>query len=196
MKKFLTSVALASALTTSSAMAEESGLFLGANMAYGAATPAGGSGNFTGFRYGILAGFKQFYDSQIGVVGLRYYGTLDTGTKYTKGKNNPQIQTRNIYGNVDVLYNFAQDADLEYGAFLGVGLGYVSHTIKEKGIGNSEPNGFDLALNLGLRALSFRHHSLEFYTKMGFLNQEATAAGVTAKVKQPYQVGFRYIYSF
>ena len=196
MKKILTGAIFASLLLANSLKAEETGIFIGANMAYGAATPAGGNGNFTGFRYGVLAGFKQFYDSQIGIVGLRYYGTLDLGTKYTKGNNNPQVQTRNLYGNVDMLYNFTQDADLEYGAFAGLALGYVSHSIKQKAVGDSEPNGFDLAVNLGLRAHSFNNHSIEFYSRIGLLNQEATAAGVTAKVKQPYQIGFRYIYSF
>ena len=46
MKKILTSVALASALFTSSILAEESGAFVGGNFAYATATPSGYGSNF------------------------------------------------------------------------------------------------------------------------------------------------------
>ncbi|TQR28189.1 outer membrane beta-barrel protein [Campylobacter sp. MIT 97-5078] len=192
MKKIFTSVAVASALLASAAVAEDSGAFVGANVAYGAAKPNSG-GSHTGFRYGIIAGYKDFFNADFGV---RYYGTFDLGTKYTKGSNNPQIETMNLYVNADALYNFAQEGDLEYGVFGGVGLGYVSHEVKNKRRGNDKPDGFDVALNLGLRTTYNYVHGFELFTRFGLLNQEATANGITSKVKQPYQVGLRYTFSF
>lgn len=195
MKKVLTSVVLASALMASSALAEESGALLGFNVGYGAASPSGvpTTGNYTGFRYGILGGYKEILSSNI---GMRYYATLDFGTKYSKGDGNPDIKTINFYLNGDALFNFALDNSMEYGAFIGLAVGYINHTISGGGIGDSKPDGFDLGINLGLRAQSYANHSLEIYSRFGLLNQEVTAAGYTFKVSQPYQVGVRYIYSF
>lgn len=194
MKKILTSAVVASALMMSASFAEESGAFAGLNVGYGAAKPTGlnTGGNYTGFRYGLIAGYKEILSSNI---GMRYYATLDFGTDYSKGDGNPDISTINFYLNGDALFNFAQDNSMEYGAFLGLALGYINHTISDN-IGESKPDGFDLGINLGLRAQSYSNHSLELYSRFGLLNQEATAAGLTHKVTQPYQVGVRYIYSF
>lgn len=195
MKKVLTSVALASALMTNAAVAEESGALLGFNVGYGAAKPTGAGigGTYTGFRYGFLGGYKEILSSNI---GMRYYATLDFGTKYSKGDGNPDIKTINFYLNGDALFNFALDNSMEYGAFIGLALGYINHTISGGGLGESKPNGFDLGINLGLRAQSYANHSLEIYSRFGLLNQDVTAMGYTFKVSQPYQVGVRYIYSF
>lgn len=199
MKKILTSAVVASALMMSTSFAEESGAFAGLNVGYGAAKPTGlhTGGNYTGFRYGLIAGYKEILSSNI---GMRYYATLDFGTDYSKGDGNPDISTINFYLNGDALFNFAQDNSMEYGAFLGLALGYINHTISggtaPYNVGKSKPDGFDLGINLGLRAQSYSNHSLELYSRFGLLNQEATAAGFTYKVTQPYQVGVRYIYSF
>ena len=195
MKKVMTSVALAGVLATSSLVAEESGFFAGLNLGYGVASPTGSSvsgGSYGGFRYGILGGYKEILSSN---MGMRYYATLDFGTRYTKGESNPDISSVNFYINGDALLNFGQDNTMEYGAFVGLALGYLNHTIHAS-IGNSKPNGFDLGINVGFRAQSYNHHSLEIYGRFGMLDQEATAAGFTYKVSQPWQAGFRYIYSF
>lgn len=195
MKKVFTSVVLASTLMTSSIIAEESGAFFGLNVGYGAAKPTGTptGGSYTGFRYGLIGGYKEALSSNI---GMRYYATLDFGTKYSKGDGNPDIKTTNFYLNGDALFNFAQDNSMEYGAFLGLALGYINHTISGSGVGKSKPDGFDLGINLGLRVQTYSNQGLELYSRFGLLNQEATAAGYTFKVSQPYQVGVRYIYTF
>ena len=196
MKKIMTSVALASILATSSLVAEESGFFAGLNVGYGAATPSGtgvSGGSYTGFRYGLLGGYKEILSSNI---GMRYYATLDFGTKYSNGSNNPDISTINLYANGDALFNFAQDNAMEYGAFVGLALGYINHRISGGGLGESKPDGFDLGVNVGLRVQSFNHHGLEIYSRFGLLNQDVTAAGYTYEVSQPWQVGIRYLYTF
>ena len=204
MKKTLTSVALAAAMATSSLVAEDSGFFGGVNLGYGAAKPSGTNtknsisivgDNYTGFRYGLLGGYKEILSSN---VGMRYYATLDFGGNYTNGSGNgkPEVRTINLYANGDALFNFAHDDAMEYGAFVGLALGYVHHKISGGGVDNTKLNGFDLGVNVGLRAQSFNHHSLEIYSRFGLLNQDTTASGDTYKVSQPYQVGVRYIYSF
>lgn len=197
MKKLTTSVALASALLASTALAENSGVFLGANVGYGAAklSAAGASSSsYTGFRYGILGGYKEVLSDR---MGMRYYATLDYGTKYTRGSGNPDITSLNIYANGDALFNFAQDDTMEYGAFVGIALGYNHHTVSGYGgYGESKPDGFDLGINLGLRAQSAANHGLEIYSRFGLLDQDVTALGTTIEVSQPYQFGVRYIYSF
>lgn len=201
MKKLTTSVALASALLASTALAENSGAFLGVNVGYGAAKPSGdghySKSNYTGFRYGILGGYKEVLSDR---MGMRYYATLDYGTKYSNGSGNPDITSLNIYANGDVLFNFAQDDTMEYGAFVGIALGYIQHNISSytynnASYGTTKPKGFDLGINLGLRAQSAANHGVEIYSRFGLLDQEVTASG-TYEVSQPYQVGVRYIYSF
>ena len=74
--------------------------------------------------------------------------------------------------------------------------------------------GFDFAINFGLRTNIAKHHSIELYSRFSFVklkgehiyeklkNDEATnisnydRASTTIKVKQPYAVGLRYVFSF
>lgn len=195
MKKITTSVALASLLATSSLVAEESGFFGGVNLGYGVARPSGAGipgGSYGGFRYGLIGGYKEILSSN---MGMRYYATLDFGTRYSKGNDSPDISTFNIYANGDALLNFGQDNTMEYGAFIGLALGYANHIVYANP-GKSKPSGLDLAINLGVRAQSYNHHGLELYSRFGMFDQEVTAAGYTVKSSQPWQVGFRYLYTF
>ena len=77
------------------------------------------------FRYGIVAGYKQFFTESF---GLRYYGVFDYGTE-SKHKVAPspnmnatepaammfnftetaKLSTLNFSANVDALYNFVQN---------------------------------------------------------------------------------------
>lgn len=200
MKKFLISTTLAATLCAtlvSTASAEDSGVFVGANLGFGAARPdvAGySSGSYTGFRIGILGGYKEIISS---TIGLRGYATLELPvTKYTDGGSRPKVSSTNFYINGDVLYNFVQATDMEYGAFLGLGVGYIWHSVTNAGNAGGEPSGFDLAVNLGLRAVTYKSHSVELYSRFGLLEQEATAGGVTVKASQPWSIGARYVFSF
>ena len=93
--KFALSVALAGILGASSALAETSGAFVGVQFGFGGANAkseyavafAAGSGaphradatkSASSFRYGFLAGYKQFFTEKF---GLRYYGVIDFGTQ-------------------------------------------------------------------------------------------------------------------
>ena len=61
-------------------------------------------------------------------------------------------------------------------------------------------SGFDLGINLGVRAVVAQKHGIEFYGHFGFLSQDkdfSSFAGTsTLKLSQPYQIGLRYTFSF
>ncbi len=78
----------------------------------------------------------------------------------------------------------------------------------------SVDGGFDFAINLGLRANIAKHHGIELYSRFAFVRQEGKhtyekfenyeasnitnydSASTTIKLKQPYAVGLRYVFSF
>ena len=113
--KFRLSLAVAGLLvaaSVTSAVAEESGAFVGVQMGYGANNvkmaidSESQSYTLTGFRYGIMGGYKQFFAENF---GLRYYGVVDFGPDYSKdisaamGGGKFKINTWNINANADAL---------------------------------------------------------------------------------------------
>ena len=130
MRKFMLSFALAGLVATC-AVAEESGAFVGVQGGYGAVKIKSGENALTanGFRYGAIAGYKQFFSPEFGV---RYYGVFDNGTSSKKTDNGKtKVDTWNANANVDALYNFISSDSLDLGAFAGLSLGYANHKIKQ-----------------------------------------------------------------
>ena len=176
-------------------------------------------------RYGFLAGYKQFFTENF---GLRYYGVVDYGADfkidnafYGDGmviKSSPKISALNLSANVDALYNFISNDSLEFGAFGGLSLAYASYKAKNALIdlmpilAGGEPtfkdfklSGFDMGVNVGVRAQIVQKHGVELYGRFAFMEnkKEETlledADGKTTqtfKAAQPYQVGLRYTFSF
>ena len=165
---------------------------------------AQGNGDETGVKYGLLAGYKQFFTENF---GARYYAGADFGH-----------YTYNYNANADALYNFMVKENFELGVFAGLWLGYVIHDL-----GNNEyfenPSGVDFGLNVGLRANIAQNHGVELFGRFGFLEQKseykwnspyngayetvgggyvASSSDVRTEIKcsQPYHIGVRYIYSF
>ncbi|TKX29682.1 hypothetical protein CQA38_02620 [Campylobacter sp. MIT 12-5580] len=190
MKKVLTSFALVSALASSAALAEQSGAFVGIDGGY-ASHKAGSESGYNGFRYGLVGGYKYFLDDNL---GFRGYANLTFGTKATKGSNNPQLDRFDIGVNADVLYNFLQSGDLEYGAFGGLSLDYANNKFKIKNYGDEKANGFDLGINLGLRMNYTQTHGFELWSRFGLVGPKFDDGD--EKVKQPYAVGLRYTFNF
>ena len=216
--KFAVSVALAGILGASSALAETSGAFVGVQAGYGGhkftLEHSGGSIDINGlgsFRYGILAGYKQFFTPEF---GLRYYGLLDYGTSNKKGKDSNlgadvQVSALNVNANVDALYNFISNESLDFGAFAGLSLGYARASVKTPDADNLEkdtPAGFDFGINFGLRTNIAQNHGIELYSRFGLLKHKKDRSGIdeedgspftlTYKTSQPYAVGLRYSFSF
>ncbi|TKX29621.1 hypothetical protein CQA38_02270 [Campylobacter sp. MIT 12-5580] len=198
MKKVLTSFALVSALASSAALAEQSGAFVGIDGGYASLTVKNpnNEGNekmsgFNGFRYGLVGGYKYFLDDNL---GFRGYARFTHGTKNTKGSNNPQLQRYDLGVNADVLYNFLQSGDLEYGAFGGLSLDYANNKMIQKNSedGDGKVSGFDLGINLGLRMNYTQTHGFELWSRFGVVGPKKD----DVKVTQPYSVGLRYTFNF
>ena len=161
-----------------------------------------GSISANGFRYGFVAGYKQFFTPEFGV---RYYTSVDLGADYKKKMDNGstmKITTYNISANADALYNFVSSSDYDFGVFLGLGFGYTNHKIRiDSAI---EPSGFDLGVNFGFRTHIAQNHGVELYTHFGVLQQKEEIKSTfdnsslisVFKAQQPYQIGLRYVFSF
>lgn len=215
--KFAVSVALAGILGASSALAETSGAFVGVQFGLGGANAkseyavvsADGSTDETheadatksasSFRYGFLAGYKQFFTEKF---GLRYYGVIDFGTQsehkigpsfnasgaspaeaYFNFTETIKISTLNLNANVDALYNFKQNDSFEFGVFGGLSLGYTSYKAQSVAINGVIANstysykdlsasGFDFGINFGLRANIAQKHGVELYSRFSLLKQK------------------------
>ena len=179
-------------------------------------------------RYGFLAGYKQFFTENF---GLRYYGVVDYGADFKidnalEGgggemiKFSPKISALNLSANVDALYNFISNDSLEFGAFGGLSLAYASYKAKNAlwdltpimTGGSDKPafkdfklSGFDMGVNVGVRAQIAQKHGVELYGRFAFMEnkkeetlyeEEDGKATQTFKAQQPYQVGLRYTFSF
>ena len=228
--KIALSLAVAGVLGASSALAETDGAFVGLQAGYGGlklkmeSEYNDGAGfvekdsnsiSAGGFRYGFVAGYKQFFTPEF---GARYYASFDLGTDYKKdqtdekgNKTTIKVNSYNITANADALYNFISSNDLDLGAFLGLSLGYAHHTVKVEEQGATEkmpdikPSGFDLGINFGLRTNIAQNHGIELYSRFGVLQQKKELKNtyedgysytLTYKAQQPYQVGLRYTFSF
>ena len=226
--KIALSLAVAGILGASSALAETDGAFVGLQAGYGGlklkmeSEYNDGAGfvekdsnsiSAGGFRYGFVAGYKQFFTPEF---GARYYASFDLGTDYKKDqtdekgdKTTIKVNSYNITANADALYNFISSNDLDLGAFLGLSLGYAHHTVKmepaTEGMPDIKPSGFDLGINFGLRTNIAQNHGIELYSRFGVLQQKKELKNTyedggsytqTFKAQQPYQVGLRYTFSF
>lgn len=222
--KIALSFALAGILGASTALAETDGAFVGVQAGYGGlklkienehkdTNDASNNESFSnshsanGFRYGFLAGYKQFFTPEF---GARYYASVDLGANYKKDikeygeKYTLKVSSYNITANADALYNFVSSSDLDFGAFLGLSLGYANHKLKVEGDNDIKANGFDLGINFGLRTNIAQNHGIELYSRFGVLQQKKEIKDTwddgsdtsTYKFQQPYQVGLRYTFSF
>ena len=214
--KFAVSVALAGILGANSALAETDGAFVGVQFGLGGANAkseyatvfAAGSGasyeadatkSASSFRYGFLAGYKQFFTEKF---GLRYYGVIDFGTQsehkigpsYNVGASPAEayfnftetikISTLNLNANVDALYNFEQNDSFEFGVFGGLSLGYTSYKAQSVAINGANltnftysykdlsASGFDFGINFGLRTNIAQNHGIELYSRFSLLKQK------------------------
>ena len=243
--KVALSVALAGILGASSALAETDGVFAGVQFGFGGANAkseyaavatdgqpfgADATKSVSSFRYGFLAGYKQFFTEKF---GLRYYGVIDFGTQsehkigpsfnasvaspdeaYFNFTETIKISTLNLNANVDALYNFKQNDSFEFGVFGGLSLGYTSYKAQSVAINGTNAtnltysykdlsaSGFDFGINFGLRSNIAQKHGVELYSRFSLLKQkddyldEQTEILTKFEVRQPYQVGLRYTFSF
>lgn len=215
MKKKITAFALCFMLACSGAFAEESGLFLGLGFgAHGAkqeiktlkALEASGIKlkeieNTTDFGGAFVFGYKHIFDEH---SGLRVYLSAESNNvevETTSGKKVVRSYDIMVY-NVDYLFDFTPN----FGAFVGLGVGAISWDKEFWSIDwendDDEFRGY-VAAQLGLRAIlgEKKRHAIELFGKLPFTKttieyQMNGVKIVEMNLKQTYNVGLRYIYTF
>ena len=218
MRKLVSIVAAAVLLSATSAFAEESGGFVGFGIGGGGttfATKFGGTTekeNRSGLNYGFVGGYKQFFTPHL---GLRYYVNVDLHHNMSKDKEadpdtgkkeTPEIIIANYGVNVDFLGNFIAEDGIDFGGFIGLGLG--ANTLTGKWIKDAKDSmkangvkftdtGFDLSLNVGLRTNIATNHGLEVAVRVPFLPVTVVnEGGAKYTFGQTYSVLARYTFSF
>lgn len=232
------------------AFAEQNGVFLGAEVGYGGASvdyktsyseqnqttgniqggrPYTLKYNGGGVKYGIVAGYKQFFTPYL---GLRYYANLSAmHASLSTTSSGVSAEWKNVsatminYGvNVDFLGNFIAQESLDFGGFVGLGIGGTSWLGKsindyQKFIDSYQQgwklnkNSFDVALNVGLRANIAKNHGVELVARVPFLatklfdktyQERFDVGGDTilstssekTSIHHPYSITARYTFSF
>lgn len=184
---------------------EQSGVIIGLHLAQGFAKSEAEFTNLaqtvkapslSGIRYGIMFGYEEFASPELGV---RYYGIFDFGNKYTNSekedtKGGYSIFTYNFHFNIDVIRDFVLRSGMRYGFFVGLNAGYADSRLHFADKTERTVAGFDFGFNAGVRA-GYERVTTEIYGRFGVYEQEGKKV-VNDTVKQPYQVGFRLIYTF
>ena len=234
------------------AFAEESGGFVGFGIGGGNLksdtnlnTDTGGAGddinttkkkNAGGVSYGFVGGYKQFFTPYL---GLRYYANVDLThadvvagvvNMYGVGEpfygKNSQAILLNYGVNVDFFGNFVVTEMVDFGGFIGFGIGgntimgkYVDDLKKIQStfdlgaadIGAKitesklQTTNVDVALNVGLRTNIAKYHGVELAVRVPFI--KITTLGVTMEmgggkmttkstISQNVRVLARYTFSF
>ncbi|MGX3097778.1 outer membrane beta-barrel protein [Helicobacter sp. 23-1046] len=144
----LVAVAMAVALFSTQAKAEESGVFVGGQIMYGdlrysenfTESVTGGnavmgyySSNNTAPGYGVLAGYKHFFNP---FFGFRAYGNFYYNTFSFQGRSanygaqgnleggKESLYQFNLTANADALFNVIAGENFNLGVFGGVGIGF------------------------------------------------------------------------
>lgn len=162
--------------------------------------------NRSGLNYGFVGGYKQFFTPNL---GLRYYVNLDLHHNMSKHKDDVKkldIIAINYGVNVDFLGNFIAENGIDFGAFIGLGIGAntltgkdikdIKKSMKDNGVKVSD-TGVDVALNVGLRTNIATNHGLEVAVRVPFLPVTLMKQdGIKTTLGQTYNVLARYTFSF
>lgn len=142
------------------ALAEESGAFFGVGIGGGSTTLITNDNKMrketlSGINYGLIDGYKYFFKPDL---GLRIYINLDLHHNLAKSSGTRHNLMIIDYGvNADFLWNFISSESLDFGAFIGVGVG--GNTIIGKPIATNTTLGS--AINVGLRANIATNHTIK-----------------------------------
>lgn len=162
--------------------------------------------NCSGLNYGFVGGYKQFFTPNL---GPRYYVNVDLHHNMSKTSGETKALEYIIanYGvNVDFLGNFIAEDGIDFGGFIGLGLGAntltgkdikdLKKTMKDSGVKFSD-TGVDVALNVGLRTNIATNHGLEVAVRVPFLPVTLVKEGENKYTfGQTYSVLARYTFSF
>lgn len=174
------------------ALAEESGAFFGIGIGGGSTTLIKDDGeihkeSLGGINYGLIDGYKYFFKPNL---GLRIYINLDLHHNLAKSSGTLYNIMIIDYGvNADFLWNFISSESLDFGLFLGMGVG--GNTIIGKPIATNTIA--DMVLNVGLRTNIATNHGLEIAVRVPVLSQQykslqnkVDSNDPSQKILQPY----------
>lgn len=197
---------------------EDAGAFIGLGIGYGGIVgdfKLSGINNGTfgsepvkfnggGVALDVLVGYKHFF---VKYVGLRYYANVDFITASIKAKDSKmeimqvglfndarRVNLINYDINIDLLINFISNESVDFGAYVGVGVGGNTWNGKgmdtfqqeaDKGVQTVATAGggsaaykinvrknkidLDVALNVGLRINIAKHHGIELAARVPFI---------------------------
>ena len=218
---------LSSCLFVSAGFAEQSGAFIGVEVGYGGTEfqlknsldpQRSRTLKSGGVNYGITAGYKHFFNAYL---GLRAYGNFNVlHTEFRADGVTIETDLLNYGVNVDFLGNFLSKQMVDFGGFVGLGL--VANTWLGKSINDYQKfidsygygwklnkTGFDVALNVGLRANIAKYHGIEIVARVPFVattilnksatnteNDYTTTASRKDNLHNPYNISVRYVVSF
>ena len=146
----------------------------------------------------VSVGYKQFFNDYI---GLRYYARLNNA--YFS-----ETSAFNYNANIDFLFNFIAKEDVDFGGFLGVGIGGVSYIGKPITIGKDtiqtyykDDTSFTAALNIGLRVNFATSHTIEIVETLrlespNLFGTTLKSSNGSASIYYPYTTAIRYTMSF
>ena len=212
-------------------LAEKSGVFIGANYGYGEfrQVTSGGGLSFMGntikagesetiktdsFSVGFLTGYKYFFNPYF---GFRIFAGIDVYVPEFVSEGQKEDATLVTYGaNLDLLVNFIAKEKVDFGIFVGGGVGgntwlskeieNIKQDIKSNNIGfKVKQSGLDVALNAGFRVHIARRHGIELGTRLPFmpmvlLDENITEVGLNTNIKIQYKhdcnVFGRYTFMF
>lgn len=181
--------------------------------------------------YGLVAGYKQFFNRY---VGLRYYANVNI-FHFTLVPKSCNATTCNVFAfsgnitminygaNIDFMGNFYSSESVDFGGFVGFGLGANSWV--GKGISDHErlylgamnrrdgsnlklkKTGFDCWVNLGLRTNFATHHSIEALARVPLLKttllkdkfhnaDNGKDYDMQTTIHNIYNISIRYAFSF
>lgn len=183
--------------------------------------------------YGLIAGYKQFFNRYI---GLRYYANINVSHFNLIPKNcnaktcntfafSSTITIINYGANIDFMGNFYSGESVDFGGFVGFGLGansWVGDGINEherlylgamnniyQGNNNLKlkKTGFDCWVNLGLRTNFATHHSIEALARVPLLKTtllkdkfhdigNGKDYDMQTTIRNIYNISLRYAFSF
>ena len=145
------------------------------------------SKNIFGVSYGIVIGYKQFFNEYI---GARYYARFGANHGAFKQDGFSQIDLLDYSANVDFLANVYANETLSFGLFVGLGIGgntlvgkYVRDTkrklrdivandtqLSSRGVNiKTHTTHFDFAINAGFRLNVGANHGVELAARVPLL---------------------------
>ncbi len=175
------------------------------------------SKTFGGVDYGFVVGYKQFFTPHL---GLRYYGSVNLNHSKVGGD---KVDLINYSANVDFLGNFIVTEMIDFGGFIGLGIGgnswmgkaidgledelnQIANNLNASSVSTEiTKSSIDLALNIGLRVNVAYYHGMELVARVPVLwtdlaKLDASGAGasldLSGKIIHRYSVMLRYVVSF